>query len=151
MLRSTADQRLTPTLLQTNRPLRGARGNPIYWPQGGPTLTGVFTSGARPFSPTHHRRRRSRQSRRTVAYTPCSGPLTRGSCSARTALRGTPVSVCRIYLNLRPRRTPTQSAYTRTLGAAASSASRHTRAQSVKAVLVRMGLWSLRYVIVKRR
>jgi WD40 repeat protein len=148
-IRSTADN--LPTLATVNRPLHGARGNLIYWPQEGHTLTGVFTSGVLPYSLIQPRRRQSRPSRRTVVCTPCCGRLTRGSCSARTALHGTPASVCRTYPSLPPHHTPIPSVCTRSPQAAALSASQHTRAPSVRAVLVLMEPWSLRFAIVKRR
>ena len=147
-LRSTTDK---PPIVAMNRPWRGARGNPIYSPQGGHTLTGEFTSGAQPHSPTRHRLRQSRRSRRTVACTLYCGRLTRGSCSARMVLHGMPANVCRTYLSLLPHHTRILSACTRFPQADASSASLHTQAPSARAVLVLMELWSLRFVIAKRR
>jgi hypothetical protein len=134
-----------------HRHWRGAPGSPIFSPRVEPTQTARSTYGAPPPFRIRCHQRRWRRSRHTVACTPYSGPHTRESCSARTALRGTPESACRTCLNLLCRRTPTLSRCTRTLPAAASSASPRTRAPSARAASVQTARWFSRYVIAKRQ
>jgi hypothetical protein len=133
------------------RQWRGALGSPICSLRVEPTQTDGSTSGALPPFPIRCHQRRWRRSQQTAACTPYSGPHTRGSCSARTASRGTHESGCRTCPNLLRRRIPTQSRCTRSPLAADWSASPRTLALSARAASVQTARWFSRYAIARRR